>query len=104
MCLQAVAAAEYKGKEVVIVFNSQEQLKTAMKEVLQIFQKGEDIDVLYPKYPDDLILDLVEAINTCLSSGYLTGVSCQVGAQDDVVINLMSPRVTASGAEFISEN
>lgn len=86
------------------MFGSKEQLKSAMKEILEVFQKGEAIDVLYPKYPDDLALDLVEAINSCLSAGYLTGVSCQVGAQNDVTISLPAPHVTALGAEFISEN
>ncbi len=86
------------------MFQNTSQLKNVMKEVLKTFQCNQNIEILYSKYPDDLALDLVEAINSCLSAGYLTGVSCQVGAQGDVVISTSSPHVTASGADFISES
>lgn len=86
------------------MFQNTSQLNAAMKEILVIFQQGKDISSVYPKYSDGRELDLVEAINTCLAKGYLTGVRCNVGAQNDVVISIPSPHVTAEGAEFISEN
>ena len=86
------------------MFENTSQLHAAMKEILEIFQQGKDIACLYPKYPEELSADLVEAINTCLSQNYLTGVSCTVGAQGDVIINTFAPHITAAGSEFISEN
>lgn len=86
------------------MFQNSAQLNKAMKEILEIFSKGKDIDSIYPKYPDELVPDLVEALEACLSKGYLTGVSYQVGAQGDVVISVPNPHVTASGHEFLSEN
>lgn len=86
------------------MFENTSQLHAAMKEILEVFRQGKDIDCLYPKYPDKLALDLVEAINACVSAGYLTGVVCNVGAQDDIVISVPAPHVTTAGSEFISEN
>lgn len=86
------------------MFKSNNELTEAMKEILEIFLSGKEISTIFPKYSDERSLDLVEAINNCLNYGYLTGVSCQVGAQDDVVVNVISPHVTASGNAFISEN
>lgn len=50
------------------MFQNTYQLHSAMKEILSIFLNGEDISVIYQKY-DGLELDLVEAINSCLSRG-----------------------------------
>ncbi len=85
------------------MFQSISQLNIAMKEILEVFARGDDISSLYPKY-DGLEQDFVEAINTCLEKGYLTGVSCTVGAQGDVAVNIPEPHVTAYGAAFISES
>lgn len=85
------------------MFQNNSQLNAAMKEILNIFRQSDDISILYPKY-EGIELDMVEAVNTCLSRGYLTGVSCTVGAQDDVIINVFAPHVTTSGMEFISES
>lgn len=86
------------------MFQNTSQLIAAMKEILTVFQQGNDIASIYPKYSDGRSLDLVEAINACLDKGYLTGVSCSVGIQGDVIVNIPAPHVTASGAEFIAGN
>lgn len=75
-------------------------LHVAMKEILEIFQHGEEIRSIFPKYHGE---NLAEAINTCLAKGFLTGVSCDVGAQGDVTVNTWDPCVTASGKAFLSE-
>lgn len=86
------------------MFENTNQLHEAMREILDTVHQGKDIMVLSSKYPNDSVLDLVEAINTCVSAGYLTGISCTVGAQNDVIINTSAPHITTSGSEFISEN
>ena len=86
------------------MFENTKQLHEAMREILDTVRQDKDITILSSKYPDDLVLDLVEAINSCVSAGYLTGISCTVGAQNDVIINTSAPHITASGSEFISEN
>lgn len=86
------------------MFKTNNELTEAMKEILETFLSEKEISTIFPKYPDERSLDLVEAINKCIDYGYLTGVSCQVGAQDDVVINVSNPHVTASGSHFILEN
>lgn len=86
------------------MFSTKEQQKSAMKEILETFQQGNDFQVISSKYSDESSADLVEAINTCISHGYLTGVYCSVGAQGEVTISTPKPHVTASGNEFILEN
>ncbi len=75
-------------------------LHMAMKEILEIFQNGGEIRSIFSKYHDK---DLAEAINTCLSKGLLTGVSCDIGLHDDVTVNTWDPQVTTSGKAFILE-
>ncbi len=86
------------------MFSTKEQQKSAMKEILETFQQGSDFQVISSKYSDESCADLVEAINACISCGYLTGVHCSVGAQGHVTISTPEPHVTAAGNEFILEN
>lgn len=86
------------------MFSTKEQLKSAMKEILETFQQGDDFQVISSKYSDGTEADLVEAINACISHRYLTGVYCSVDPHGDVVISTPEPHVTAAGNEFISEN
>ena len=85
------------------MFQNIQQLHSAMKEILSMIQRGEDLSNIFPQYKG-IELDMVEAINACLAEGYLTGVSCKVGAKSDVTVSLPAPHVTSSGMAFISEN
>ena len=75
-----------------------------MKEVLETFQQGKDFQTISSKYPDELSADLAEALNACISRGYLTGVYCSVGSQGDCTVSTPAPHVTAAGNEFVSGN
>lgn len=86
------------------MFQNKSQLNTAMKEILSAFQQGNDISDIYLKYSDGRELDLIKAVGTCLAKGYLTGVSYKIGTQNNMVISLTNPHVTASGVEFIAKN
>lgn len=86
------------------MFQNISELNVAMKEILETIQQGHEIKTLFPKYPDELSLDLAKAINSCLANGYLTGIDCEVGSHDDVVINTPNPQVTSLGTRFILEN
>lgn len=86
------------------MFQNISELNAAMKEILETIQQGNEIKTLFSKYPDELSLDLVKAINNCLSNGYLTGINCEVGSHNDVVINTPNPQVTSLGTRFILEN
>lgn len=83
---------------------SNTELLSAMKEVLETVKQGKEIKTIFPNYPDTKAMVLVEAINTCLAEGYLNGISCDVGSHDDITINTPCPHVTAAGLRFISEN
>ena len=83
------------------MFQNFAQLHKAMKEILETFLKDGEIDSIYPKYSES---DLVEALDTCLSKKYLTGVSYQVGSDEEVEISIFNPHVTVSGKEFLSGN
>lgn len=86
------------------MFQNITERNAVMKDILENIHQGKEIQALFPKYPDKLALNLVEAINVCLANGYLTGISCEVGGHDDIVISTPNPKVTKLGLDFISEN